>query len=207
LTGEINVANNTGEIPAHQNLGYRLRELREARALSLEELALASNLTKGYLSKVERNIATPTTAALLRICQQLGISLGKLVETSSLVDVVHYNERPHISLGGHNIKETLLTPTGERRLQVIHTVIGPLGGSGSEEYSLPSDVEFATVLRGVIELHVSSTIHVLREGDSITFSSQEYHSFVNPKTDEVAEILWVITPALPDDFQVINNPN
>ena len=49
-------------------LGDRLRDAREARRLTLEDLADRAQLTKGYISKVERNQATPSVAVLLKIC-------------------------------------------------------------------------------------------------------------------------------------------
>lgn len=96
--------------------------------------------------------------------------------------------------------EALPTPTGERRIQVLHTVIEPGGGSGPEQYSLPSDVEFALVLSGEISLDVEGVSHHLAEGDSITFSSQVPHSFHNDHEAHAATVLWVLSPALPSDF-------
>lgn len=191
----------------HQDhdLGTRLRVLRESRALTMEQLASQANVTKGYLSKLERNLATPSTATLIRICESLGISIVQLNETTSFLDVVRFSERTKISLGGENIYETLLTPSNERRIQVIHTRVGPLGGSGGEEYSLPSEIEFATVLEGNIELRMQGKTHLLHKGDSITFASQEKHSFINPDPSNFAEVLWVISPALPKNFNVNNS--
>ena len=138
----------------------------------------------------------------MKLCDALGVSVGQLHETTSHHDVVRLHERTRIHLGGEGIEEELLTPVSERRVQVLHTVLQPGGGSGPEDYSLPSDVEFATVLSGRLELRVGSATHTLHTGDSITFSSQEPHSFSNPDRSSTAEVLWVMSPALPDEFQV-----
>lgn len=183
-------------------LGSRLRILRETRALSLAELARAAGLTKGYLSKVEREMATPSTATLLVLCEALGISLGELFEATPHHDVVRASERVPISLGGEGIAESLISSSGERRVQVLHSIIQPGGGSGPDLYSLPSEVEFAFVLSGSIALTVEGTVHQLRKGDSITFSSQVPHSFHNNHPSRVATVLWVFSPALPSDFEV-----
>jgi|AntAceMinimDraft_1070359.scaffolds.fasta_scaffold46555_2 transcriptional regulator with XRE-family HTH domain len=183
------------------HLGSRLRTLRVARALSLTNLSRASGLTKGYLSKVEREIASPSTSALVLICDKLEISLGTLFSTTTHHNVIRANERIPISLGGEGVSEALLTPPGERRVQVLHTVIEAGGGSGPEQYSLPSDVEFALVVSGAISLNVEGVVHHLGEGDSITFSSQTPHSFRNEHPTREATILWVFSPALPNDFR------
>ncbi|MBT5575733.1 MAG: helix-turn-helix transcriptional regulator, partial [Microbacteriaceae bacterium] len=61
-------------------LGERLRHAREARRLTLEDVAEQASLTKGYISKVERNQATPSVAVLLRVCETLGLSIGDLFD-------------------------------------------------------------------------------------------------------------------------------
>lgn len=184
------------------HLGSRLRILRETRALSLADLARSSGLTKGYLSKVEREMATPSTATLLVLCDALGISLGELFESTPHHGVIRASERVPISLGGEGISESLISPSGERRLQVLHSIIQPGGGSGPDLYSLPSEVEFAFVLSGSISLTVEGIVHRLKKGDSITFSSQVPHSFRNDHPSREATVLWVFSPALPSDFEV-----
>ena len=47
------------------------------------------------------------------------------------------------------MREYLLTPPAERRLQAIFSDIAPGGGSGHEPYPLPADVEFVFILRGL----------------------------------------------------------
>jgi len=111
------------------HLGSRLRVLRESRALSLSDLSRASGLTKGHLSKVEQEITTPSPSALVLVFDKLGISLGELFATTTHHDVIRFTERVPISLGGEGLSETLLTPPGERRVQVLQSIIEPGGGT------------------------------------------------------------------------------
>jgi transcriptional regulator with XRE-family HTH domain len=135
-----------------EGLGDRLRHAREARRLTLEDVAAEASLTKGYISKVERNQATPSVAVLLKICGTLGLSIGDLFDPQAGQDLIRLKDRIPINFGGAGLVEALLTPTHERRLQVIHSTITPGGGSGQELYSLPSDVEFAYVVAGRVRL-------------------------------------------------------
>ena len=41
------------------NIGNKLKELRLSNDLTLQELASRSELTKGFLSQVERNLTSP----------------------------------------------------------------------------------------------------------------------------------------------------
>jgi transcriptional regulator with XRE-family HTH domain len=178
-------------------LGDRLRAAREARRLTLEDVAEGSKLTKGYISKVERNQATPSVAVLVRVCQVLDLSIGDLFDPHSGHSLVRVEEREPINFGGVGLREAFLTSTKERRLQAIHSTIEPGGGSGNEPYSLPVDVEFAYILSGEVRLTVSGDEQIVRAGDAISFSPREPHSFSNNDAHVVAEILWVLSPALP----------
>lgn len=189
------------------SLGGRLRQARESRILTLEELADSSGLTKGYLSKVERNQATPSVAVLLRLCSTLEISVGDLFDPSAGQDLVRLEDRVLLSFGGEGLSEALLTPSYEKRLQVIHSTIRPGGGSGPELYSLPSQVEFAYVLRGVVTLTLGERHITLRSGDAITFSPTEAHSFQNLDEGEPAEVIWVFSPALSGDRDSVTEPD
>lgn len=186
------------ELPSETaGLGQRLRAAREAQRLTLAQLAEACGLTKGFLSKVEREVATPSVASLLRLCQALGLSVGELFEPGHDRELIRAGAYPPIDFGGQGMAESLLTPVRERRLQVIHSVIRPGGGSGDETYELPSDVEFVFVVNGELSLTIDDRVHLLRRGDALTFAPAARHSFVNPSQDRDTEVLWVLTPALP----------
>jgi quercetin dioxygenase-like cupin family protein len=92
------------------------------------------------------------------------------------------------------MREYLLTPHGERRVQAILGELEPGGGSGDETYALPADVEFVFVLDGRLEITVQDEVTELRHGDAFTFPPSREHSF---RSLESARVLWVISPALP----------
>jgi transcriptional regulator with XRE-family HTH domain len=180
-----------------EGLGRRLRAAREAQRLTLAQVAETAGLTKGFLSKVEREVAAPSVASLLRLCLALGLSVGELFAQEHDRELIRADSYPTISFGGEGMVESLLTPLRERRLQVIHSVIRPGGGSGDETYELPVAVEFVFVLAGDLSLTIDAQVHHLGTGDALTFAPEARHSFVNPSTDEDSEVLWVLTPALP----------
>jgi transcriptional regulator with XRE-family HTH domain len=180
-----------------EGLGPRLRAAREAQRLTLAELAETAELTKGFVSKVEREVATPSVASLLRLCRALGLSVGELFGQTTDHELIRADAYPPISFGGQDLTESLLTPRRERRLQVIHSHIRPGGGSGEETYELPTDVEFVFVVSGRLALTIDDRVQSLGRGDALTFAPRARHSFTNPSTDEPCEVLWVLTPALP----------
>lgn len=177
-------------------VGARLRAERRAQMRTLADVAELSGLTKGFLSKVERSQTAPSVAALIRICEALGLSIGELFGEHQNRDLVRTGEYPPISFGGRDMDESLLTPARERRIQVIHSVIRPGGGSGDEPYALPVEVEFVYVLKGSLRLVLGETTTDLRAGDALTFTPTTSHAFENPDEREDCEVLWVLSPAL-----------
>lgn len=182
--------------PADARIGERLRAARLAARKSMAEVATEAGLTKGFLSKLERDLANVSVASLMRLCDVLGISVGSLFEPNK-GEVVRATERPPINFGGTaGMREYLLTPTGERRVQAILSDVEPGGGSGEEAYGLPADVEFVFVLSGELEVIVEGEPVTLGAGDAYTFPAGAAHSF--RAADGPAQVLWVVSPALPD---------
>ena len=71
---------------------------------------------------------------------------------------------PPINFGGTRMREYLLTPSGEKRVQALLSDIEPGGGSGDEAYSLPADVEFVFILAGQLHLVVAGEPVTLEAG-------------------------------------------
>jgi transcriptional regulator with XRE-family HTH domain len=183
-------------VPPAVPIGTQLRAARLAARKSLDEVATQSGLTKGFLSKLERDQANASVAALMRLCGTLGISVGSLFQAAK-GEVVRRDARTPINFGGTGISEYLLTPSGEKRMQAILTEIDRGGGSGEEPYSLPADVEFVFVVSGTLEINLADQTVVLSEGDAFTFPPNNQHSF-RAGSGQRAQVLWVFSPALPD---------
>ena len=58
-------------------IGQKIKRLRIQKGLTLEELASRSELTKGFLSQLERDLTSPSIATLNDIVEALGSSLSE----------------------------------------------------------------------------------------------------------------------------------
>lgn len=180
-------------------IGDQLKAARMARRKTLDEVADAAGLTKGFLSKVERDQASASVASLIRICETLGLSVGELFNAPA-GNVVRRAAYPPINFGGSGMNEYLLTPNGERRLQAILSEIEPGGGSGDEPYSLPADVEFVFVVSGRLAVTLREEEEVVLEaGDTLTFAPHVPHTFRSAHEKANTQVLWVFSPALSDN--------
>jgi transcriptional regulator with XRE-family HTH domain len=178
-------------------IGAQLRAARLAARKSVAEVAADSGLTKGFVSKLERDVANPSVASLMRLCQALDVPVGSLFQAAK-GEVVRNGAYPPINFGGSGVREFLLTPSGEKRVQAILSEIEPDGGSGDEPYSLPADVEFVFVLAGRLCVTVADDEIVLGEGDAFTFPPSIQHTFRAVAAAGRTRVLWLFSPGLPD---------
>lgn len=175
-------------------IGGGLRAARQARSLTLEAVAQATGLTKGFLSRLERDEVSPSVASLVAVCEVVGIRVGELFEPPS-TSLVRAAEGRRINFGGRNVEEFLLTPGTQSSLQVIHSSIQVGGTGGDELYTLDTEVEFVYVVRGELVVSLTDqTVH-LTTGDAFTFPGREPHSWANPSKTQATEALWVLAPA------------
>lgn len=63
----------------HKAFGIAVRELRDERGISQEELAHRSGLHRTYVGGVERGERNPTIASLQRLAGALGMSVSALL--------------------------------------------------------------------------------------------------------------------------------
>ena len=184
-------------LPEGTRIGAQLKAARLAARMSMAEVAEQAGLTKGFVSKLERDLVNVSVASLIRLCDALGISVGSLFQAPT-GEVIRRDAYPPINFGGKNMTEYVLTPSGEKRVQAILSDIEPGGGSGAEPYELPAGVEFVLILAGQLRVTVAGEEVTLEEGDALTFTADMAHTFLAPPRGGRARVLWVLSPALPD---------
>ncbi len=171
-------------------IGPHIRAARQAHRMTIGQVAEATGLTKGFLSRVERDLTSPSVASLVTLCQVLSISIGDLFAVPE-THHTRWAEAPHVSLGGIGIDERLITARSERRLQVIRAVVEPHGRGESELYTVDCEVEVLHVASGRLTLILANEGYELEAGDTVTFPGREPHSWTNP-WDEEAVVLWTL---------------
>ena len=180
--------------PSELQLGPRIRSLRQARNVTLRELAQRAGVTESFLSQVEREVTSPSIASVQRIARGLNLAIAELfTEEAPHGRVVRRGERRQIAYPGLRAIDEFLTSDMTARLQVILSTIEPGGGTGEEPYAHESDEEVVIVLSGQLELWVADEHHMLEEGDSIAYSSRLPHRNVN-SSDRPALVLFCLTP-------------
>jgi transcriptional regulator with XRE-family HTH domain len=173
--------------------GARLRAAREAGGLTLEEVASAVGVTKGYVSQVERDLSRPSVATLWRMCEVLGVTVGDLTDPEVLAAEPIYRERR--PLGGDPVNEHFsLSDYYDPRFFASESRIAPGGSLGDEAYSIPGDLEFVYILGGRLEFEIRGRTYRFKAGDAFTYPIRDAHRWRNQSEKQWARVLWVAVP-------------
>lgn len=174
-------------------VGARVRALRRERGLTIEQIASATGLTKGFISQLERDRTSPSLSSIARICDALGVRLSHIFERDPAPALVRKAERPTVDTY-FPTSNFLLSSRDEHRLQAIESEVAPGCGAGDELYTLPGEIEFLYVLEGSLELRVGEETHVLEAGDAMTYEMSKPHTWRNVSDSQTLRVLWVAVP-------------
>jgi transcriptional regulator with XRE-family HTH domain len=165
-------------------IGDKLRALRLKKKMGLVELGRHTGLSAAMLSKVERGKLFPTLPTLLRIALVFSVGLEYFFSDDQKRHVVaivrraqrkRFPERPD----GRDISfyfESLDFAAVERKLNAYYAEFQPLQ-PGKARLHHHTGVEFLSVLRGKLELHIGTEDQILESGDSVYFDSSLPHSY------------------------------
>ena len=172
-------------------IGQKIKELRILKGLTQEELADRSELSKGFISQLERDLTSPSIATLIDILQCLGTDLKTFFNDSEDEQVVFhktdYFEKEDHELG--NKIEWIIPNAQKNRMEPILLTLEP-GGSTYPDNPHEGE-EFGYVLTGSIEIYLGGQVHKAKKRESFYFTPAQKH-YIASKNG--AEILWVSTP-------------
>ena len=174
-------------------IGTKLRAARQVRGLTLDQVARSAGLTKGFVSRLERDDVSPSVASLVSVCDALGLRVGDLFDPPR-TSVIWSGQGRLINFGGEGAVERLVTPGTQTALEVIHSVIEPGGNGGEELYALSCEAECAYVLSGTVEVVMEHHVETLSAGDAMTFPGNSPHTWRN-RGPRPCKVLWILAPA------------
>lgn len=181
-------ANNNADF----NVGIRLRAVRKARGMRIEEVAEKVGVSKSFISRLERNVTQASIATLLKVCEVVGITPAKLFDPPS-TSFVPAGQGTPISLGGEKMREYMISGGVNDDMMVLYSEIDPQGGSGAEPYTLNAAADVVHVLSGELEIVVEEQRYLLAKGDTLTFKPSQPHTWHNI-SDSICTAIWVIVP-------------
>ena len=173
----------------------RLRRLRMQRNLTQEEMADRCELSKGFISQVKRDLASPSIATLTDMLECLGSDLKTFFSAAEEDEKIvfepadMFEKTDEESLRGSIL---WLVPSAQKNeMEPILLNIGP--GGSSQEMPPHEGEEFGYVLSGSIILQIGDNNHRVKTGGSFCIHPTAPHCLSNTGK-RAAKVLWVSTP-------------
>ena len=183
-------------------LGRKIRDLRLRRGLTVQKLADATHLSKGFISQVENDRTSPSLSTLRDLAAALRTSMAYLVvEDDPTLHVVRAAERPQLPADGNASRTEVLSALPRRNLELLMQELPPGLRASEQRHSHPGE-ECLVCVEGRVRLLHGDREWMLETGDSCHFDGRIPHSTENP-VPTLARVIIAMTPAvfepLPDE--------
>ncbi|MBD9220115.1 MAG: helix-turn-helix domain-containing protein [Clostridiales bacterium] len=175
------------------DIGHKIKQLRVQNGLTLEELASRSELTKGFLSQLERNLTSPSISTLEDILEALGSSLSDFFKEEKDEQTVFQKKDFFVDERDDYTINWIVPNTQKNDMEPILIEI-PQGGK-SFSVRPHGGEEFGYVVDGTAVLIAGDKRYVIKKGETFYMTGKDFHYITNEKA-KTAKIIWVSTPPL-----------
>lgn len=175
------------------DIGKRMKELRILYGLTQQELADRSELSKGYISQLERNLTTPSVSTLLDLIQCLGTTPADFFTDEEPEQLV-FKEEDYFEKEDEESKsrvEWIIPNAQKNAMEPLRLTLYP--GGRSPVHAPHEGEEFGYVLKGAIKIYHGPRSFIVRQGESFYFKSGKRH-YIEAYGGRMASLIWVATP-------------
>ncbi len=174
------------------NFGEKIKDIRLAQGLTQEELAQRCELTKGFISQVENNLASPSITSFIDILDGLGVSPANFFSEKEEKIVFAEEEFSEYIDEENKYIINWLVPNSQKN-HMEPTLMEIKGGGKSLDLDPFEGEEFGYVLEGQIDLVYGDQVFNIKTGQSFYFSADKNHRLENPGK-KTAKIIWISSP-------------
>lgn len=175
------------------DIGYKIKQLRIKNALTLEELASRCELTKGFLSQVERNLTSPSISTLNDILEALGTTLSQFFQEEKEEQSV-FTKDDYFVDEREGLLINWIVPNAQKN--EMEPILIEIASNYCSQTIDPHDgEEFGYVLSGRIVLVNGNTETIVRKGETF-YINGTYSHYLRNDSSSSAKVLWITTPPL-----------
>ena len=173
------------------DIGNKLKELRVLKGLTQEELADRSELSKGFISQLERNLTAPAITTLMDILQCLGTSIGEFFNEAPDEQIVFGKQDYFVKVDTEYKNEIKwIIPNAQKN--TMEPIYLTLEAGGSTCPDTPHEgEEFGYILQGTVSIHLGNKTYKAKKGESFYYTADKTH-FLSSKSGAV--LIWVSSP-------------
>ena len=174
-------------------IGQKIKELRIRNGLTQQELADRCELSKGFISQVEREQTSPSIATLMDILESLGTNIRDFFN-EQIDEKIVFKKEDVFSLENGELSHIIHWIIPNAQKNSMEPIIMELLPDGSSKIDSPHDgEEFGYVLSGSVILHLGKLSYRVRKGESFSFKPSMSHFITNAARGK-SRLLWISTP-------------
>ena len=174
-------------------IGNKLKSLRIEKQLTQEELGNRCDLSKGFISQVERDLTSPSIATLTDILDVLGTTLAQFFKENSEEKIV-FTKNDTFQTSDDKLKYSLMWLVSNSQKNAMEPIIITIEAGGKYIEDEPHEgEEFGYVLCGSIFLHLGSKKYKVKKNESFYFKPNVNH-YISNSSKNTAKVIWITTP-------------
>mgnify|MGYP003598890319 FL=1 len=175
-------------------IGEKLKSLRQEKLLTQNELADRCELSKGFISQLERDLTSPSLSTLEDILEVLGTNIRDFFNENQQEKIVFLEEDFYEVENeelGYNI--SWIIPNAQKnRMEPIMITLEP-GGRYKMEVAHEGE-EFGYILTGAVFIHLGNKKYRAKKGESFYYKPSVDHYISNASKSSISKVIWVATP-------------
>lgn len=174
-------------------IGAKIKALRLKKGLTQEELGERTDLSKGYISQLERDLNSPSIETLFSLLEVLGSTPKDFFDDDSSNDKIVYTKDDHTSFVDHEKQyemQWLIPTSNEKEMEPVIITFQKKACFKQFEPSLAET--FIFVINGKIRVVLGNEEYIATEGSSVYFEASSNHQIFNAHNG-VSKILLVAT--------------
>jgi transcriptional regulator with XRE-family HTH domain len=180
--------------PETRSFAAMLRQLRNSRALSLQDLSERAKVSRSMISKIEREDVQPSLDVAVRLADALGTRLNAMIRSDSYARVVKLERDRQLVIRDprNRWERRQLSPSfTASRIEVLRGKLAPHQDTGKSVSHPQRAEEYISVLRGRMTVRLDSHLVELEEGDSLFFEGDQGHVLENPGNVEADYVVVI----------------
>lgn len=175
------------------NIGEKIKRLRVKNSLTQEELADRCELTKGFISQVERDLTSPSIATLVDILEGLGTNLKDFFNETVNEKIV-FTKEDAFEMENDELKYNLKWVIPNAQKNIMEPILIELESDGRTKEDSPHEgEEFGYVVNGSIFLHIGNDKYKVKKGESFYYKANSNH-YISNSGKTKAVVIWISTP-------------
>lgn len=163
-----------------EHIALQLKSLRAGRGWTLEQLAQASGVSRGMISKIERRETSATAALLGRLCVALDVPLTDLLAPARAPAAIsRRTERPRWQDPATGfVRETVSPPATGSAVEIVEVELPPHARVDYRQPAAPGYAQHVVALTGGLRITQQETVDLAR-GDALYMTPAGAFSFEN----------------------------